>query len=211
MPYPFAHPAAVLPLVPLMGALAVPSALVIGSMVPDAWYLLPGLERADSHSAAGLVQFCLPVGLAAYFVWHLLLKQPLYAHFGRAAAPPRLPAVPWHAVLLSLLVGALTHLGWDGVAHSYEYRGFHVLQHASTLLGSAILGWWGWRRLGRPALLPLAAAGLALGALACALLWWVAGAELQALRDTLRKTFVAGTWIAGAALIAYGMLWRLRR
>src|SRR3990170_3855049 len=107
-----------------MGRFGVASALVIGSMVPDAWYLVPGLARADSHSAAGLLWFCLPVGVLAYVVFRYFRKETI-----RAA--------PWHAVVVSLLVGALTHLGWDGIAHSYAWNGVNVLQHGSTVLGTA--------------------------------------------------------------------------
>lgn len=125
MPYPFAHPAAVLPLARPMGRLGVTSALVIGSMVPDAWYLFPGLVRADSHSAAGLFWFCLPLGFVVYLLWN----------GGRLRAP--LPAVA-----VSLAVGALTHFAWDALAHSYAWHGIAVLQHASTVLGAAFVVWW---------------------------------------------------------------------
>jgi hypothetical protein len=181
MPYPFAHPAAVLPLIRPMGRFGVTSALVIGSMVPDAWYLVPGLERADSHSAAGLLWFCLPLGFLLYLVWN----------------GPR-PSAPFYAVATSLLVGALTHLGWDAVAHAYAYGGVHVLQHASTVLGTAAIVWW-YCRSAWPV---LAAAGLlvALGTAAFAL-----APDLDALRGTLRQGFVSAAWILATALLA----WRL--
>ena len=185
MPYPFAHPAAILPLVPLMGRFAVPSALVIGSMVPDAWYLVPGLERADSHSAIGLLSFCLPLGLLLYIAFQLFR--------GRAVS-----AAPWHAVVVSLLVGALTHLGWDGVAHAYSWKGVHVLQHASTVLGAAFVVWWCTRSLW---LLVVAAALLA-GATAVLIL---VSPDLAALRAALREAGVAAAWILAASLLA----WRL--
>ena len=104
MPYPIAHPAAVIPLVRPMGRFAVPSALVIGSVSPDLWYFVPALERADSHSPAGLFWFCLPVGFAVYFAFHLLLKEPLLALAPRFAAfyRPGLPRAPLYAVALSL-------------------------------------------------------------------------------------------------------------
>jgi Domain of unknown function (DUF4184) len=62
VPYPFAHPAAVLLLARPMGRFAVPSALVIGSVIPDLWYFLPFVGREASHSPAGLFWFCLPAG-----------------------------------------------------------------------------------------------------------------------------------------------------
>ena len=185
MPYPFAHPAAVLPLVRPMGRFGVTSALVIGSMVPDAWYLVPGLARADSHSAAGLLWFCLPAGLLVYIAFQLFR--------GRAVS-----AAPWHAVVVSLLVGALTHLGWDGVAHSYSWNGVHVLQHASTVLGAAFVVWWCYRSLRLAAM----AAALLAGAAAVLIL---ASPDLAALRAALREAGIAAAWILGASLLA----WRL--
>ena len=76
MPYPFAHPAAVLPLAARFG---VPSALVIGSVAPDLWYLLPFIDRAQTHSLSGVLAFCLPAGLLLYLLFHFVLKEPLIA------------------------------------------------------------------------------------------------------------------------------------
>lgn len=159
MPYPFAHPAAVLPLVPAMGRFAVPSALAIGSVAPDLWHLLPFVERADSHSAAALFWFCLPAGLLAYALFHLVLKDPLIAllwpRLG-AFACRGVPKAPWSAVVISLLVGALTHLAWDTLTHTNDHtmQDPNWFQHANTALGSAILGWWIWRRVRRAPPLP---------------------------------------------------------
>jgi hypothetical protein len=185
MPYPFAHPAAVLPLVGPMGRFGVTSALVIGSMVPDAWYLVPGLVRVDSHSAAGLFWFCLPAGLLAYLAWQFFRQKPL-------------SEAPWYAVIVSVIVGAATHVAWDALTHSVAYRGHYVLQHASTVLGTAFIAWWCYRRLWIAAM-----AGAALAAAGAALL--AVSAEVAALRSALREAGVAAAWILGASLVA----WRL--
>jgi hypothetical protein len=163
MPYPFAHPAAALALAPLMGRLAVPSALVIGTIAPDLWYALPFVPSAShhvSHSMSGLLLFCLPVSVAAYLLFHLLLKDafvsllppPLGARL-RHFAVKGLPAAPLHAVLASLVLGTLSHLAWDGVTKSHVAGTVNWLQHASTLLGTVLLAWWLWRKL-RSAPLP---------------------------------------------------------
>lgn len=76
LPFTFSHPAAVLPL-RRFGDL---SALVIGSMVPDAGYLLIlELPRQLTHGCLGLIVFCLPVGLALYGFYHGLLRRPFLA------------------------------------------------------------------------------------------------------------------------------------
>lgn len=216
MPYPFAHPAAVLPLPRLMGRFAAPSALAIGSIVPDLWYLLPLAHREGSHSIAGLFWFCMPVGLAAYLLFHFVLKQPLIALISPrlgSFSPPGLPPAPWHAVLGSLLVGSITHLVWDGLAHSEAHR---WLQHASTVAGSAILAWWIWRKLRRaqiaaraPRLSPVWRTCVIVGLLAAAAfaaLWTADGAlasDRSALRHLLRTAGIGALQGLGVALLLY--------
>jgi hypothetical protein len=183
VPYPFAHPAIVLPLIRPMGRFGVPSALIVGSMVPDAWYLFPHLVRADSHSLSGLFLFCLPLGFLVYFAFQKLKASPVS---------------PWPAVFVSLLVGALTHFAWDGVTHSYAYEGFYVLQHASTILGSAFIVWWYTRSPWLAALAGTVLAGIGLLLIATS-------ADVSALRTVLRSGGIAAAWIAAAAWLA----WRL--
>ena len=222
MPYPFAHPAAVIPLKPLMGRFGVPSALAIGSIAPDFWYFVPFVERGESHSIAGLAWFCLPLGLLLYALFHLLLKQPLIALLSprlRAFTPPRLPAAPWSAVIVSLLAGAVTHLAWDVLTHSHDEAWRHNwLQHASTAGGSLVLGWWIWCKLRRApaapgALSPLARAATLLAFVVIAALAALQEAalpspDLQALRQFLRSGGLAALEALGAALFIYCLLFQ---
>jgi hypothetical protein len=224
VPYPFAHPAAVLPLVRPMGRFASPSALAIGSMLPDLWYFVPLVERPDSHSIAGLFWFCLPAGVAAYLLFHLLLKQPLIAlvsprlgHFTSAG----LPRAPWSSVAASILVGALTHLAWDALTHSDDHSmpGHNWPQHASTAAGTAILAWWIWRKLRQA---PAAASPLSafsrgcvlaclLGAMAVTALWSAdAGLafDVAAVKRFLRTTGIDALQGLGVALLVYCALFR---
>jgi hypothetical protein len=131
MPFTLAHPAIVVPLVrPLtrrFGKAAIFSSLVIGSMTPDIAFLLPiGVNRHQSHSLAGLLWCCLPVGFAVYFIYHWWLKSALidllpragfsrlhdYAHTRDAIAWRLLPRIA-----LCLLIGAATHDVWDSFTH----------------------------------------------------------------------------------------------
>jgi hypothetical protein len=229
MPYPFAHPAAIVPLAGPMGRFAVPSALAIGSMIPDAWYFVPLLVRNDSHSLGGLLWFCLPAGLLVYLLFHIVLKQPLLALLPVSLAAklaqfasPRLPEAAWHAVVLSLLVGACTHLAWDAISHTSR-----VLQHASTLLGTLFMAGWIRRRVQRAggrelpppfALSPLARHG-ALALLAALSAGWAAWAawvltsqtpgfpdDAAGLRQLLRGTGIAGAQALAAGVLAYAVL-----
>lgn len=172
MPFTIAHPVAVIPLHRYLRRWTVPSALAIGSIVPDLSYLFPfGVARGDSHSLGGLFWFCLPVGCGAYLIFHLVLKRPLISLAPAGvrdrlssidSGSRRLPSVPWLAVLGSLLLGAATHLVWDAFTHggglavrtsdllrvplftvgSYRVLRYTVLQHGSTLFGILVLSWW---------------------------------------------------------------------
>jgi Domain of unknown function (DUF4184) len=149
----------------MLGARAVPSALALGAMIPDAWYIVPLLEREHGHELPGALLFCIPAGLLAYAAFHLIFKQPLLALAPRwlaerlaAWTTPGLPRVRWHRVLLSLLAGIATHLAWDAFTHAGHFPildarvagGLYlhqVLQHTSTLLGTWFLATWIWRKL----------------------------------------------------------------
>jgi hypothetical protein len=221
MPYPFAHPAAVIPL----ARLGVPSALVIGSIVPDLWYFVPLVERAQSHSLAGLATFCLPAGLLAYLLFHWLLKQPLVELVSPRLAfftAPGFPKATWRAVALSILAGALTHLAWDALAHANDHEpGHNWAQHASTLLGAAVIAAWLWPRLrrapARPSELPPAArlaiftllAGAAALAVTLSAAW--PGLEPAELKRFLRSGAIVGAQASSLAIFTYALAYRLKK
>ncbi len=179
MPFTPAHAAAVLPLMRWLGAASVPSALVIGSMVPDFVFFHADMgRRHETHSLPGLFSYCLPVGITVYLLFHAVLARPLVA-----LAPPGVESrvrplvgqpLPlslkhWLAVAFCLLVGAATHLVWDGFTHEndfgvaafptlrteltavggYPVQVYKVLQHGSTLVGLGIVSMWCLRALRR--------------------------------------------------------------
>jgi hypothetical protein len=236
MPYAFAHPAAVVPIAKLLGHRAVPSALAIGSMIPDAWYFVPWLDRKHSHDLLGALLFCLPAALIAYAAFHLIFKEPILALLPRSVAArlavwsrPGLPAVPWRWVLLSLLAGVATHLAWDGFTHAghlsigeaYVLPGvpvYRALQHASTLIGTAFMTWWIWRKLRQarpcgnvPALeprlrIPAVAAMLLLPAASFFMV--LEAFDGGALRMALRAGGVTALSILGVLLLLFCMAWK---
>lgn len=179
MPFTLAHPAAVLPLVrrPFVGL-----ALVCGAMAPDVPYYLramrlpvtaqswyePLTNATTTHSPAGLVLVTLPLALMLYLL--LLAAAPPLARLvdapddgppRRAVASLNVPA-HWWWVLVSLVIGLLTHLLWDSATSSggflsawfpgLESAAFaglswiDVLGHASTVAGLALVAVWMWRR-----------------------------------------------------------------
>lgn len=174
MPFTLAHPAAAVPFHRGLGRAGVLSALIIGSMSPDLTYFLPvGITRATSHSLAGLFWCCVPLGLVGYVLFHVLVRPlgyallplPLRNRLPRLPGSAWLPVAPLWAVLVSLVVGAATHLVWDALTHEdsfvvaaspalrtllwevggYRVFPYKVLQHGSTLLGFALLARWGWQ------------------------------------------------------------------
>jgi hypothetical protein len=133
MPFTLAHPAAVLPLRrwPRLDF----TALVIGSMTPDfGYYLLqPGL-RLETHSLAGSLETCLPIGLLLTLLFGLM-KEPLCRALPqphRGALLPlatRRPAWTPAALLgtaLAVLLGIWTHLLSDAFTHRTYWGPQHI-------------------------------------------------------------------------------------
>lgn len=230
MPYPIAHAAAAVPLRALLGRRGVPSALAIGCIVPDLWYFVPLAERDQTHSLAGLFWFCLPVSLALYALFHLLVKRPLIALLPEPLGPRAaafatrgLPKASWLAVGASALAGAASHLAWDSVTHGPDALQ-RVLQHASTLAGTAFLLVWVWHKLRHA--LPSASAerlpaawrwaivslllgfAAAAGAASALELLPLARPDYEALRDLVRASAIRAAETLLAALLAYCLAWR---
>jgi hypothetical protein len=182
MPFTLSHSATAIPLTWVLGRLAVPSALVIGAMTPDFAYFLPiEITRRQSHSLPGLVWFCLPAGLLAYLVFHLVMKAPLVGLLPDFVADrihtlgrSRLPSASWLGVVVSLAAGAFSHIVWDAFTHGsgsairlfpvlvssfqvgpYRVPLFKILQHASTVFGLAVLAAYSAHWLLRAPALPM--------------------------------------------------------
>jgi len=177
MPFTLAHPAAVFPLAqkPLQF-----SALVAGSVAPDLPYFMAlttsaGLGRF-SHSATGSVFFCVPAGMLLLWLYHRVVKRPLmrlvpathrqlFPAAVRFAFGPASNAV-W--IVLSILIGAWTHLIWDAFTHPHGWAVerwpllaqrlftvdgfpitvFKLLQYGSSVVGLLALAGYALHRFG---------------------------------------------------------------
>jgi hypothetical protein len=123
MPFPLAHPAAILPLRPFCQKHLNLAALVIGSLTPDLGYA-SGHLRVDlfSHRFAGSFGFCLPVGLilvAAFYRLRRPLVGVLPEGYRQAfLAACRRPAGSLVAIIVSVLLGAWTHILLDSITHA---------------------------------------------------------------------------------------------
>jgi hypothetical protein len=165
MPYTLSHLAAVLPFSRRLARLRILSAMAIGSMVPDFGYLLPIHPiRAMTHSAVSLVTFSLPLGLLTYWIFQCWMKVPLfnllpdraYVRWRPFAAPAPLESPrQWFLAAGGVLVGAVTHLVWDGFTHEgargmrmmpeledwqFELHGHHLIGARLAEDGSSLLG-----------------------------------------------------------------------
>lgn len=168
MPFTLAHPAAVLPLRKKLFL----SALVIGSMAPDFHYFIYFAPDAEaSHSLPGTFLFSLPAGLALLWLFHRMLKKPIISLLPESQARklmalagpfPFTPVSRLLLILVSLVVGTLTHLLWDSFTHEAGWMVLHypvlqtivlngtpwqrplynVLQHSSGILGMAAIAIW---------------------------------------------------------------------
>lgn len=177
MPFTFSHPALIIPL--LRGRRRFPwisaTGLITGSIAPDfEKFLRLRLASNHSHTLASVFYFSLPVALLLAFVFHIVVRRPLLTHL---PAPlyrrlGRFINFDWLAyfrryyagVVLSIVVGALLHLGWDSFTHpSYwvdrffpelsdlvwingaQTPAFFLVGLASSVVGLLVVAWAVWR------------------------------------------------------------------
>jgi hypothetical protein len=123
MPFPLAHPAAVLPLRRYCPRHLSFLALVVGSLTPDLGYVFgrESMWRFSHRFVVGTLEFCLPAGLIIILALYAL-RAPLIKAAPARTRPLLLslcrhpPASPFIAVL-SLLIGTATHTILDSITH----------------------------------------------------------------------------------------------
>lgn len=169
MPFTGAHPAAIIPFIKHKFIL---SALVFGSIAPDIGYYV-GFETPNriTHSVIGIFLFSLPVGFLSLMIFHYVLKRPLFELlpdslrsrlFGHIKTFRGFSNGRFRLVVLSLIIGAFTHIAWDTLTHEKDWvlHGFtfvkqvvmttekgsiqihHLFQHGSTVVGLVIIVIW---------------------------------------------------------------------
>ena len=169
MPFTFSHPALVLPLKFLPRKWFSLTGLVIGSLTPDFEYFMRmRIQSNYSHTIGGLFWFDLPLGIIIAFVFHNIIRDSLFDNL-----PMFLKSrfttfkdfnwnyyfkTSWFVVLISILIGAFSHIFWDGFTHedgdfvksipllgqTIEMFGrqvpiLKINQHTSTLLGGLVI------------------------------------------------------------------------
>jgi len=169
MPFTISHAAAVLPFSRPLARWRLLSAAVIGSMVPDfGWFSPWRPARFETHSLDALVTFCLPVGLATYWLFQRLIRTPImellpagaYGRWRSSAQPADYRSLrQWLLASCGILGGAITHLVWDAFTHEggrgvrmipalqdpvlqiggHSVAGVHLVQDVNSLLGLIVV------------------------------------------------------------------------
>jgi len=180
MPLTFAHPAIVLPLNKLTSRWFSLTGLIVGSVVPDFEYFIRmRVYSIYSHTWLGLLSFDLPLGLLLTFVYHDIVRDkliqnmplPLYQRLSifKQFNWDGYCKQHWFKVVISILVGAASHLFWDSFTHingyfvaqygmtkttlvfGHQLPIYKVIQHASTLVGGVAIITALWRLAVMPA------------------------------------------------------------
>ncbi|MEJ8803045.1 DUF4184 family protein [Pontibacter sp. H249] len=128
MPFTFSHPAVVLPLCLLPRKWVSVTGLIVGSLMPDFEKFLkmaPG--NTISHTWEGIFWFNLPLGILLAFLFHDVVRNPLIYNLPKPLKKRfvRYVAFDWRSyfrkkylvIVLSILFGAVSHIGWDSITH----------------------------------------------------------------------------------------------
>jgi hypothetical protein len=237
VPFTLSHVVAILP----MRRWLPPSALAVGAMVPDLPYYVPlPFSSKTTHSWLGGLPVDLLAGVAVLVVFHLLLRGPLTAlapEGVRARLPDRAPYGRGLAVMAALLIGAATHLVWDGftqvggfavvhwpamrVSVVGAHRVFNVVMYVSSLGGLVVLACWfalWYRRAAvRPGRWPgvtgllrgwVLAAGVGAAGVGAIMLGSSDRAAVS-LYDLVRCVILGGIGGCGAVLACYTVAWHV--
>lgn len=169
MPFTFSHPAIVLPLTYLPRKWFSLTGLVIGSLTPDFEYFLRmKVQSTYSHTLSGIFWFDLPLGLLLAFIFHNIVRDNLFDNLPTILKSRLLIFKQfnwngyfkrsWVVVILSIIIGAASHIFWDSFTHGNGYFVqtipaltntidlfgkqlpiFKILQHSSTVFGGLII------------------------------------------------------------------------
>jgi hypothetical protein len=168
MPFTPTHTLAIVPFAIWARRWFSTSALATGSMIPDLPLFLPvGVGYQTTHTFAGIIFACIPLGLIALFLFHRYVKRALLL-LSPQWLRERLHTVEyaprnWNASQLlsdiaALAIGACTHIVWDAFTHGErwgiklfpvlntltqiggkELPLYKLLQHGSSVIGLPLL------------------------------------------------------------------------
>lgn len=171
MPFTFSHPALVLPLTALPKKTYSLTGLIVGSAVPDFEYFIRmNTSSIYSHTWLGVLWFDIPFGIALCFLYHQVVRDMLIHNLPQQYFRRFVPFTNsnfieyfrqnYFTVIISIAVGAVSHIIWDGFTHydgifvpyllwleksitilGYPVFIYQILQHLSTIVGGVIILW----------------------------------------------------------------------
>lgn len=147
MPFTFSHPALVLPLRHLSPKWLSMTGLIIGSLSPDFEYFIRmKIQSEYSHTADGMLYFCLPLTLILAFLFHNIVRNSLFNNLpvflkSRFSAYSKFKwnkyfIKHWFVVCISALIGAISHIFWD----SFTHPGGYFVEKIPFLTNSIFIG-----------------------------------------------------------------------
>lgn len=175
MPFTFSHPAIVLPLTYLPKRWFSLTGLIIGSLTPDFEYFLRmKIQSNYSHTLSGLFWFDIPLGLLLAFIFHNFVRESLIDNMPTILKSRFFSFKQfnwnekfkknWFIIIISILVGTISHIFWDGFTHNsgffvknipqlsdtieingHQIKVFKISQHLSTLIGAIIIFMTVWK------------------------------------------------------------------
>lgn len=163
MPFTFSHPAIVLPFIKSRRLSA--TGLIVGSMCPDfECFIRMKVQSNISHTFLGLFIFNIPISLLVALLFHQIIKKGLIENLPSffSSRLDVLKKTDWMdylrnnfiIVVLSIVIGAISHILWDGFTHQtgyfvsqfpfllseiYAIPFYKILQHLSSCVGMATL------------------------------------------------------------------------
>ena len=130
MPFTLSHPAIILPF--LKNKKLSATALIVGSMSPDFEYFFRMQNQSEfSHTFLGIFLVDIPLSFIVMFVFHQIIKKPMIEnspiYFQHRMQ--ELKELNWFVylkknvivILISLFIGAVSHLFWDSFTHSHGF------------------------------------------------------------------------------------------
>lgn len=132
MPFTISHIVAVVPLYKRFRKYLSLSGLIMGSMVPDfEFFLRVTLYGIWSHHLKGIFYFDLPVALILIFVFHIWVRDTLLNYLPKQISGrfQQYKGFDWMSyfrknyltVVVSVILGILTHFCWDNFTHEPNY------------------------------------------------------------------------------------------
>jgi len=151
MPFTFSHPAIILPLTLFPRKWFSLSGLIIGSLTPDFEYFIRmKIAGYYGHTIAGLFWFDLPLAILLAFIFHGIVRNSLIDNLPFILKSKFIIfkkfcwnsyfAKNWFIVIVSVLIGAASHLFWDSFTHhnGYFVENISFLEHNFYLFGKLI-------------------------------------------------------------------------